>query len=65
LYAYNKNNKNHQKEKKGVRPQTSLNIKKMTMKISIQKRLYLGHDACYHVLELTSKTTKHVQIEIL
>jgi hypothetical protein len=39
--------------------------KKMTMKLSIQKRFCLGHGAFYQVLELTPKTMKQIQIEIL
>jgi hypothetical protein len=39
--------------------------KEMTMKICIQKRSCLGRKACYQVFELTAKTPKHKQIEIL
>jgi hypothetical protein len=39
--------------------------KEMTMKICIRKMFCLGHEVCYQVFELTVKTMKHIQIEIL
>ena len=38
--------------------------KEMAMRICIRQRFYLGYEASYQVFEITTKFTKHIEVEI-